>query len=71
MERNEILNKMREYGIKHYIVSATMESNWNSWYDKTITEGIDKCHWDDESFEKEIARLEHKGYFRFDVIHLH
>lgn len=70
MTRIEIYNRMKELGVKHYINSATMHSNYSS-KKFTIFDGFHKCHRTDESFEKEISNLTKRGYDYFDVIHLH
>ena len=70
MTRLEIYNKMKELGMKHYIVSCChMNSQGKkSWY---MEQGFHKCHYTDDEFEKEINHLEERGYNFFDVIHLH
>ena len=70
MTRIEKYNRMKELGVKHYIVSCChlTEDGTKSWFkDK----GFISCHYTDEEFENEIARLERQGYNMFDVIHLH
>ena len=71
MTRLEILNKMKELGVKHYIVAAKHYSNEKGKYTWIETERIHKCHYNDESFEEEVSRLEAQGYDFFDVIHNH
>ena len=69
MNRIEIRNKMKEYGIKHYIVSCChlTEDGRKAW---EITEGFHKCHYTEEEFDREIQYLEKRGYNFFDVIHV-
>lgn len=70
MSRIDIYNRMKELGMKHYIISAIMHSN----DDKRVivqTDGFNKCHFTHESFDKEVDGLLNKGYDQFDVIHLH
>ena len=71
MTRIEFYKRMEQMGIKHYIMSATMHSNYSGKRMLTITDGFHKCHHTDESFEREIAVLQNRGYDFFDVIHLH
>lgn len=70
MSRLEIYKEMQRLGIKHYILSATMHSNYSS-RRLTVCEGFHKCHRTDESFEKEVSLLMSRGFDFFDVIHLH
>ena len=70
MDRIEIYNRMKVLGIKHYILSATMYSNYSD-NRFTINDGFHKCHRTDESFDEEISILRNRGYNFFDVIHLH
>lgn len=69
MTRIEIYNKMKELGMKHYILSASVigYNGKRGW----TTDNLMKCHYTDESFDKEISKLEAHGYNFFDVIHLH
>ena len=71
MTRLEIYQQMQKLGIRHYILSATIHSRETDRRLLTITDGFHKCHRTDESFLKEIAVLQNRGYDFFDVIHLH
>lgn len=70
MTRLEIYNRMKELGMKHYIVAIChiTEEGKKSWYTET---DFHKCHYTDEEFDNEIDRLVRNGYNFFDVIHLH
>ena len=70
MTRIEKYNRMKELGVKHYIVSCChlTEDGQKCWFKDS---GFISCHYTDEEFEREIARLERQGYNMFDVIHLH
>lgn len=70
MTRTEIYNRMKDLGIKHYIVSVChMNEDGKRYWNRE--NGFHKCHYTDESFEQEIAYLESQKYNWFDVIHLH
>jgi len=70
MTRLEIYNKMKETGVKHYILSCCrMNEDGKKFWHKS--EGFHRCHYTDEEFDAEINFLEKQGYNYFDVIHLH
>lgn len=70
LDRWTIYDRMKQYNIKHYIVSCCFmdEEGHRHWqkYD-----GFHKCHYNDKEFDDEIALLERQGYNYFDVIHNH
>ena len=71
MNRIEIYNQMKKFGIKHYIVSATQHSARTGRPICTWTHSFHKAHGTEESFEAEIQYLRKLGFDQFDVIHLH
>lgn len=71
MTRIEIYNRMKELGVKHYIMSAKMFSDEQNKYTWIESEWFQHCHYTDESFNNEISKLLKQGFNMFDVIHLH
>ena len=71
MTRLEIYSKMKELGVKHYIVAAKRYSDEKGKYTWIETERMEKCHYNDDSFDNEIRKLTDQGFNFFDVIHLH
>ena len=69
MTRIEIYNRMKELGMKHYIMAAKRYSDEQEKYTSIETERMHKCHYDDDTFEAEIRKLTNQGFNFFDVIH--
>ena len=69
MTRIEIYNRMKELGMKHYIMAAKRYSDEKEKYTWIETERMQKCHYDDDTFEAEIRNLTNQGFNFFDVIH--
>ncbi len=69
MTRWEIRKKMKECGVKHYILACCHmnEDGKRFWWK---TDGFHKCHYTDAEFDNEVKFLEKQGYNWFDVIHL-
>lgn len=62
-ERIKLKNKMKEAGVKHYILTGTF---WT--VHGLAKQAIKECFWTDEAFEKRANEL-YKFYETLDVIH--